>query len=696
MVISFNSSAHQRSMDEHYRNRVSTTPASQSQQHQQQSRTLGPSHRHSRIQPIQSNQPPTQRIQMTGSSSGGGGGHQSSDNYPTSVQNGVGGGYIQIQHQKAIVHSSGGKQQDQQQQQIIQDQQQQQQQPSSRPQSQAQTQTQQLVSTATTTDDLETIATTGTGANISQQKRSSTRPKSLVTGSSSGGGGGGTEETRRDRTHRSLEGRRRSLERMQCVDLTDSSPTIPIRDNNRDLIDYHRPSAAQLEEYERELRRRLLHGGDSSGGGGGGSTSVNNNDALETFETLLKESMDDVANLMREVQHELTLIRAEEKRYQSQSTQSLHRIASAANLYGPGSLYASGGGGGVRSPIPQFDTMSIDGQLPFLPSFASSLAQASSAYHHHQQQQHPQQQNTYQSWDRIAAGYLTSSEISDDDRASLTTAISDDEDIIATNTAATVTGNDRYLINHHQPSTPKSQINHRQSKHSSTTAAISFECLGSVRKSGFLSVKKWLIRKRHSLELARKRGWKGYWVCLKGTTLLFYSCDANMIQNSSTQNIDSIGQQQQQQPKSGQSSTSELTPKHLIFVDECLVQPVPEHPRRDNVFCLSTSFGDAYLFDATSLPERDQWIQVIHTACAAQIARNSGRCTISHYLVEQYQRIEQIFEQDYQQRQEAELLLSCCQDDKQKQQLINHIFLLDEKIERNRIEIFRLKSYFAA
>ncbi|OTF83133.1 hypothetical protein BLA29_011183, partial [Euroglyphus maynei] len=59
---------------------------------------------------------------------------------------------------------------------------------------------------------------------------------------------------------------------MQCVDLTDSSPTIPIKDNNRDQIDYHRPSAAQLEEYERELRRRLLHGGDSTGGGGGGGT----------------------------------------------------------------------------------------------------------------------------------------------------------------------------------------------------------------------------------------------------------------------------------------------------------------------------------------------------------------------------------------------------------------------------------------
>ena len=39
--------------------------------------------------------------------------------------------------------------------------------------------------------------------------------------------------------------------------------------------------------------------------------------------------------------------------------------------------------------------------------------------------------------------------------------------------------------------------------------AANVECLGSVRKSGFLSVKKWLIRKKTSLELARKRGWKG-------------------------------------------------------------------------------------------------------------------------------------------------------------------------------------------
>lgn len=40
----------------------------------------------------------------------------------------------------------------------------------------------------------------------------------------------------------------------------------------------------------------------------------------------------------------------------------------------------------------------------------------------------------------------------------------------------------------------------------------------------------------------------------------------------------------------------EAAPKHLIIVDGAIMQPVPEHPKRDYIFCLSTAFGDAYLF----------------------------------------------------------------------------------------------------
>ena len=79
---------------------------------------------------------------------------------------------------------------------------------------------------------------------------------------------------------------------------------------------------------------------------------------------------------------------------------------------------------------------------------------------------------------------------------SLTTAISDDE------------------IDHSSSPVSTRPIN----------SAASFNCTGAVRKAGFLSVKKWIIRKKHKVELARKRGWKGYWVCLKGiiTFLTFF------------------------------------------------------------------------------------------------------------------------------------------------------------------------------
>ncbi|EDV96797.1 GH16464 [Drosophila grimshawi] len=139
--------------------------------------------------------------------------------------------------------------------------------------------------------------------------------------------------------------------------------------------------------------------------------------------------------------------------------------------------------------------------------------------------------------------------ISDDDRMSLTTAVSDEDDgesVMASPYKAKATG----------------------------TAASSFNCTGAVRKAGFLSVKKWLLRKKHQIELARKRGWKGYWVCLKGTTLLFYPCDSR------------------------EGRSVEAAPKHLIIVDGAIMQPIPEHPKRDYIFCLSTAFGDAYLFQA--------------------------------------------------------------------------------------------------
>ncbi|OTF80617.1 still life, isoform SIF type 1-like protein, partial [Euroglyphus maynei] len=177
-----------------------------------------------------------------------------------------------------------------------------------------------------------------------------------------------------------------------------------------------------------------------------------------------------------------------------------------------------------------------------------------------------------------------------------------------------------------------------------------------------------------------------YWVCLKGTTLLFYRCDCD------------------DDNKSG-GHVIEARPRHLIFVDACLVQAIPEHPKRDFVFCLSTAFGDAYLLDAPCLVERDFWIAAIHCACAAQLARSSGRATVSHVLHKEIKRLEEAIELDIRAKTEAEQIISTAlatgsltatEAKSKQQQLMNQIHGLEEKIEKNRIEIFRFRAYLAA
>lgn len=190
---------------------------------------------------------------------------------------------------------------------------------------------------------------------------------------------------------------------------------------------------------------------------------------------------------------------------------------------------------------------------------------------------------------------------------------------------------------------------------SATRRAGQFKCAGAIRKAGFLSVKKWILRRRQSIELARKQGWKRYWVCLRGTALLFHSViDKTDIGDQDHQNnqnqtdllswidancgsrmqmvTDLLKSESQQQELAQDVFLNNISqcyiekePKHLIIIDGAIAQPIPEHPRRDFVFCLSTTFGDAYLFQSGCQLESDNWISAIHNACAASIARDLTR-----------------------------------------------------------------------
>ncbi|XP_023316626.1 protein still life, isoform SIF type 1 isoform X1 [Trichogramma pretiosum] len=243
--------------------------------------------------------------------------------------------------------------------------------------------------------------------------------------------------------------------------------------------------------------------------------------------------------------------------------------------------------------------------------------------------------------------YLTSSEMSDDDRMSLTTAVSDDDD-------------------------GESAVNSPYRGKQTGQAAASFNCTGAVRKAGFLSVKKWLLRKKHQIELARKRGWKGYWVCLKGTTLLFYPCESQ------------------------ENRAVETAPKHLIIVDGAIMQPIPEHPKRDYIFCLSTAFGDAYLFQAPCQVELENWVNSIHSACAAAFARHRGKTGTLHLLQEEIFRLDKAIETDHKLRHMADLQQSVVTDIDTKSQINNQIMQYEENLERLHCEQFRLRCYMAS
>lgn len=44
------------------------------------------------------------------------------------------------------------------------------------------------------------------------------------------------------------------------------------------------------------------------------------------------------------------------------------------------------------------------------------------------------------------------------------------------------------------------------------------------------------------------------------------------------------------------SPEQELSPRYALLAEDSIVQAVPEHPKKENVFCLSNSYGDVYLF----------------------------------------------------------------------------------------------------
>ncbi|XP_074826990.1 rho guanine nucleotide exchange factor TIAM1 isoform X2 [Natator depressus] len=196
---------------------------------------------------------------------------------------------------------------------------------------------------------------------------------------------------------------------------------------------------------------------------------------------------------------------------------------------------------------------------------------------------------------------------------------------------------------------------------------------GTVRKAGALAVKNFLVHKKNKkVESATRRKWKHYWVSLKGCTLFFYESDG----------------------RSGIDHNS--IPKHAVWVENSIVQAVPEHPKKDFVFCLSNSLGDAFLFQTSSQTELENWITAIHSACATAVARQHHKEDTVKLLKTEIKKLEQKIDMDEKMKKMGEMQLSSVTDSKKKKTILDQIFVWEQNLEQFQMDLFRYRCYLAS
>ncbi|XP_074920671.1 rho guanine nucleotide exchange factor TIAM2 [Chelonoidis abingdonii] len=196
---------------------------------------------------------------------------------------------------------------------------------------------------------------------------------------------------------------------------------------------------------------------------------------------------------------------------------------------------------------------------------------------------------------------------------------------------------------------------------------------GVVRKAGWLFFKPLVtLQKEKKLELVARRKWKQYWITLKGCTLLFY---------------ETYGRNSMEQSNS---------PRYALFAEDSIVQSVPEHPKKENVFCLSNSFGDVYLFQATSQTDLENWITAIHSACASLFAKKLGKEDTVRLLKNQTKSLIQKIDMDSKMKKMAELQLSIVSDPKNRKAIENQIQQWEQNLEKFNMDLFRIRCYLAS
>uniref|UniRef100_A0AAQ5ZM28 TIAM Rac1 associated GEF 2a n=1 Tax=Amphiprion ocellaris TaxID=80972 RepID=A0AAQ5ZM28_AMPOC len=197
---------------------------------------------------------------------------------------------------------------------------------------------------------------------------------------------------------------------------------------------------------------------------------------------------------------------------------------------------------------------------------------------------------------------------------------------------------------------------------------------GVVRRAGWLSFKALItVNKDRRLELVARRKWRHYWVTLKGCTLLFYETYGK---NGGTE--------------------QELSPRYALLADDSIVQAVPEHPKKEHVFCLSNSYGDVYLFQATNQTDLENWVTAIHSASASLMAKRQGKEDTLRLLRCQSRSLLHKIDMDGKMKKMAELQLSVIKEQKNRKAVESQIQQWEQNLEKLNLDLFRLRCYLSS
>uniref|UniRef100_A0A8C1UFP8 TIAM Rac1 associated GEF 2b n=1 Tax=Cyprinus carpio TaxID=7962 RepID=A0A8C1UFP8_CYPCA len=196
---------------------------------------------------------------------------------------------------------------------------------------------------------------------------------------------------------------------------------------------------------------------------------------------------------------------------------------------------------------------------------------------------------------------------------------------------------------------------------------------GVVRRAGWLTFKPLItLHKDRKLELVARRKWRQYWVTLKGCTLLLGESNGKT------------------------SPEQECSPRYAVLAEDSIVQPVPEHPKKEHVFCLSNAFGDVYLFQAANQTDLENWVTAIHSASASHLAKRQGKEDTLHLLKNQSRALLQKIDMDGKMKKMAELQLSVISDQKNRKAIEGQILQWEQNLEKFNLELFRMRCYLAS